>query len=119
MRRDNHKEVERRRRETINEGINEIAKAVPNCDKNKGSILRQAVKYIQTILAENERLAAEKELLDATRAEMNGYILEKSVSEATFEGLSKEHERLKKEYEDLRKKMDELEPHAAKKQRTE
>lgn len=53
LRKDNHKEgeiadpvpcerrlthlpVERRRRETINEGINELAKIVPDCEKNKG-----------------------------------------------------------------------------------
>jgi hypothetical protein len=38
--------VERRRRETINEGINEIAKIVPGCEKNKGSILARAVQFI-------------------------------------------------------------------------
>src|SRR5271154_5227096 len=31
QRRDNHKEVERRRRETINDGISELAKIVPGC----------------------------------------------------------------------------------------
>ncbi|KAI7828719.1 hypothetical protein BC939DRAFT_380747, partial [Gamsiella multidivaricata] len=49
QRRDNHKEVERRRRETINAGINDLAQMIPNSDKNKGSILRQAVKYIQEL----------------------------------------------------------------------
>jgi len=38
VRRDNHKEVERRRRETINEGITELARIVPGSEKNKGSI---------------------------------------------------------------------------------
>ena len=45
--------VERRRRETINEGINELAKIVPGCEKNKGSILQRAVQYI-TQLRNNE-----------------------------------------------------------------
>ncbi|KAI9726000.1 MAG: basic helix-loop-helix protein [Cirrosporium novae-zelandiae] len=49
QRKDNHKEVERRRRETINEGINELAKIVPGCEKNKGSILQRAVSYIQQL----------------------------------------------------------------------
>ncbi|KAK4697314.1 transcriptional regulator CBF1, partial [Lecanoromycetidae sp. Uapishka_2] len=63
VRRDNHKEVERRRRETINEGINELAKIVPNCEKNKGSILQRGVQYI-TQLRENERINIEKWTLE-------------------------------------------------------
>ncbi|QLI71846.1 Transcriptional regulator CBF1 [Metarhizium brunneum] len=59
MRKDNHKEVERRRRETINEGINELAKIVPGCEKNKGSILQRAVSFI-TQLRENEEQNVEK-----------------------------------------------------------
>lgn len=50
----NHLKVERRRRETINEGINEIAKIVPGCEKNKGSILQRAVQYI-TQLADEKK----------------------------------------------------------------
>ncbi|KAF5138742.1 Transcriptional regulator CBF1 [Metarhizium anisopliae] len=59
MRKDNHKEVERRRRETINEGINELAKIVPGCEKNKGSILQRAVSFISQ-LRENEEQNVEK-----------------------------------------------------------
>ncbi|KAL8951046.1 MAG: hypothetical protein Q9222_002960, partial [Ikaeria aurantiellina] len=59
VRRDNHKEVERRRRETINEGINELAKIVPGCEKNKGSILQRAVEYIVQ-LKTNERRNIDK-----------------------------------------------------------
>ena len=47
--------VERRRRETINEGINEIAKIVPGCEKNKGSILQRAVEYITNLKANETR----------------------------------------------------------------
>ncbi|KAF9207527.1 basic helix-loop-helix protein [Haplosporangium sp. Z 27] len=119
LRRDNHKEVERRRRETINEGINDLAKVVPNCDKNKGSILRQAVKYIQEILVQNERLAGDAELLAAAKIEIDKYIVEKSVAEATYQTLNTHHEQLKRDYEELRKKMGELEPHVTKKQRVE
>ena len=55
--------VERRRRETINEGINELAKIVPGCEKNKGSILQRAVQYI-TQLRENETRNIEKWTLE-------------------------------------------------------
>ncbi|KAL8764214.1 MAG: hypothetical protein Q9184_000183 [Pyrenodesmia sp. 2 TL-2023] len=55
VRRDNHKEVERRRRETINEGINELAKIVPGCEKNKGSILQRAVEYINQLKSNEEK----------------------------------------------------------------
>jgi len=55
--------VERRRRETINEGINELAKIVPGCEKNKGSILQRAVQFI-TQLKENEQQNIEKWTLE-------------------------------------------------------
>ena len=42
--------MERRRRETINEGINQISKIVPNCEKNKGSVLQRAVAYISELV---------------------------------------------------------------------
>ncbi|KAI4177782.1 MAG: hypothetical protein LQ343_000246 [Gyalolechia ehrenbergii] len=48
----------RRRRETINEGINELAKIVPGCEKNKGSILQRAVEYITQLKANEERVIA-------------------------------------------------------------
>lgn len=47
--------VERRRRETINEGINELAKIVPGCEKNKGSILQRAVEYINQLKANEDK----------------------------------------------------------------
>ena len=55
--------MERRRRETINEGINELAKIVPGCDKNKGAILQRGVQYI-TQLKENETTNIEKWTLE-------------------------------------------------------
>ncbi|KAF9931040.1 basic helix-loop-helix protein [Linnemannia zychae] len=120
IRRDNHKEVERRRRETINEGINDLAKVVPNSEKNKGSILREAVKYIKAVLAENERLTNEIAAATTAKHEIERYLLEKSVAEATVHSLSVQHEQLKREYEELRQKMDEAEGGpSSKKQRTE
>ncbi|KAL1894706.1 basic helix-loop-helix protein [Sporothrix stenoceras] len=88
MRKDNHKEVERRRRETINEGINELAKIVPGCEKNKGSILQRAVVFI-TQLKENETQNIEK------------WTLEKLLTEQAIAELSASNDKLKAEIERL------------------
>ncbi|OBZ74673.1 Transcriptional regulator CBF1 [Grifola frondosa] len=65
MRKDNHKEVERRRRGNINEGINELGRIVPNGsgEKAKGAILSRAVQYIHH-LKENEARNIEKWTLE-------------------------------------------------------
>lgn len=84
VRRDNHKEVERRRRETINEGINELAKIVPGCEKNKGSILQRAVQFI-TQLKENEQQNIEK------------WTLEKLLTEQAITELSTSCDKFKAE----------------------
>ncbi|KAL7626741.1 basic helix-loop-helix protein [Parahypoxylon ruwenzoriense] len=86
MRKDNHKEVERRRRETINEGINELAKIVPGCEKNKGSILQRAVIFI-TQLKQNEAQNIEK------------WTLEKLLTEQAIQELSASNDKLKQECE--------------------
>jgi len=86
VRKDNHKEVERRRRETINEGINELAKIVPGCEKNKGSILQRAVSFI-TQLKENEAQNIEK------------WTLEKLLTEQAIAELSASNDKLKTECE--------------------
>ena len=63
-----HKEVERRRRDNINLGINELAKIVPDCEKNKGSIVHKSVEYIKylqlTNLATIEKWREEKKALE-------------------------------------------------------
>ena len=82
----NHATVERRRRETINEGINELAKIVPGCEKNKGSILANAVRYI-TKLKEDEQQAVEK------------WTLEKLLTEQAISELSSSNDKLKDELE--------------------
>ncbi|KAJ1567739.1 basic helix-loop-helix protein [Cladochytrium tenue] len=46
VRRLNHKEVERKRRETINNGISELQALIPDGDKNKGKVIQRAVTYI-------------------------------------------------------------------------
>ncbi|TPX14297.1 uncharacterized protein E0L32_005493 [Thyridium curvatum] len=93
MRKDNHKEVERRRRETINEGINELAKIVPGCEKNKGSILQRAVAFI-TQLKENETQNIEK------------WTLEKLLTEQAIAELSASNEKLKGEVERLYRELE-------------
>ena len=76
--------VERRRRETINEGINELAKIVPGCEKNKGSILQRGVEYI-TQLKDNETRNIEK------------WTLEKLLTDQAISELSSSVDRLKDE----------------------
>ncbi|KAK4232100.1 putative centromere-binding protein [Podospora fimiseda] len=93
MRKDNHKEVERRRRETINEGINELAKIVPGCEKNKGSILQRAVAFI-TQLKENESQNIEK------------WTLEKLLTEQAIAELSASNDKLKQECDRLYREME-------------
>ncbi|CAG8433697.1 11269_t:CDS:2 [Ambispora gerdemannii] len=105
QRRENHKEVERRRRDTINAGINELAKIVPGCEKNKGSILNRAVQYIQQ-LKENEAANIEK------------WTLEKLLTDQAIQDLQAQLDMLKSDNTRLRSELDELQP-AKKKQRTE
>lgn len=93
QRRDNHKEVERRRRETINEGINELAKIVPGCEKNKGSILQRAVSFISQ-LKENEQQNIEK------------WTLEKLLTEQAITELSQSNDKLKQECERLYRELE-------------
>lgn len=76
--------VERRRRETINEGINEIAKIVPHGEKNKGSILQAAVNYIL-------------QLKGAHDAKLENHTLEKVLLEQAVTSLSESNSTLQKE----------------------
>ena len=90
--------VERRRRETINEGINELAKIVPGCEKNKGSILQRAVNYILQLKTaqdkSNETRALEKVVLEQVVDELSGRVdnLKKELKNAWAE-----NERIKAE----------------------
>ncbi|TPX35145.1 hypothetical protein SmJEL517_g02367 [Synchytrium microbalum] len=98
QRRQNHKEVERRRREAINDGINELAKLVPEGEKNKGRILQRAVTYIQ-------------ELRDNEGANIEKWTMEKLVCEQAIQELSDRNVALQEENERLRAHIQEL--HAA------
>ncbi|CAG8742843.1 10286_t:CDS:2 [Funneliformis caledonium] len=106
QRRENHKEVERRRRDTINAGINDLAKIVPGCEKNKGSILNRAVQYIQQ-LKENEAANIEK------------WTLEKLLTDQALQELQTQVEMLKSENGRLRAELEELQGPSKKKQRTD
>lgn len=47
-----HKEVEKRRRKTINDGIGELSKLLPeSTPKSKGNIISSAVNYIKSLKA--------------------------------------------------------------------
>lgn len=84
--------MERRRRETINEGINELAKIVPGCEKNKGSILARAVSFI-TQLKENEAHNLEK------------WTIEKLLTEQAISELSASNDKLKQECDRIYREM--------------
>ncbi|KAI9716598.1 MAG: basic helix-loop-helix protein [Chrysothrix sp. TS-e1954] len=75
QRKANHKEVERRRRETINEGINELAKIVPGCEKSKGHILLKTSLYIQ-------------KLQDDANSNIDKWTFEKLITDQALEDMS-------------------------------
>ncbi|RKP40146.1 hypothetical protein BJ085DRAFT_8574, partial [Dimargaris cristalligena] len=86
IRRENHKEVERRRRETINAGIEELVLLIPNPPKNKGRILRHAAEYIR-LLKQSEATNVEK------------WTLEKLLTEQAINELSAQVDMLKAQNE--------------------
>jgi ABC-type phosphate transport system auxiliary subunit len=116
IRRDNHKEVERRRRENINHGINDLAAVIPNSDKNKGQILRQAVQYIQTIQEAQVKMLEEAQNVEAVKFEREQALVAKNLAQAELQNLIAQHAELKRNYDALRKEFDDAEE-ARKKQR--
>lgn len=90
MRKANHKEVERRRRGNINEGINALAAIMPNDageSKAKGAILSRATQYIQH-LKDNEARNIEK------------WTLEKLLMDQAMGDLQAQLEEMRKMWED-------------------
>lgn len=67
--------MERRRREAINEGINQLSHLVPNCDKNKGAILQRTIEYMG-------QLQDEKRLIDQ-RFEQHSLTTNQAINEIT------------------------------------
>lgn len=97
QRKDNHKEVERRRRSAINDGIINLSHIVPGCDSkntNKGAIIHAAVRYIQDLKhneASNiEKWTLEKLLMDQAMGDLNSQLDE----------LRRENERIRAALED-------------------
>lgn len=88
---DLQKEVERRRRGNINEGINELGRIVPNGsgEKAKGAILSRAVQYIHH-LKENEARNIEK------------WTLEKLLMDQAMGDLQAQLEEVRKMWEEER-----------------
>ncbi|KAF9927230.1 hypothetical protein FBU30_003413 [Linnemannia zychae] len=66
-RRENHNHVERRRRDTLNSTILQIAEILPNCSStaklNKGTILRLALDHLRALHTENHSLRSENAAL--------------------------------------------------------
>ncbi|OTF82060.1 hypothetical protein BLA29_008441 [Euroglyphus maynei] len=65
-----HREIERRRRDKINDWIYALSKEVPDCatdrtkqGQSKGGILAKTVKYIRDLRAENASLRSDIERL--------------------------------------------------------
>lgn len=85
------KEVERRRRGNINEGINELGRIVPSGsgEKAKGAILSRAVQYIHH-LKENEARNIEK------------WTLEKLLMDQAMGDLQSQLEEVKRMWEEER-----------------
>lgn len=123
QRKDNHKEVERRRRGNINEGINELGRIVPNGsgEKAKGAILSRAVQYIHH-LKENEarnieKWTLEKLLMDQAMGDLQSQLGEVQNQNVELQRVKGEMERqmgemqgeimaLRKQVEDERKKRE-------------
>lgn len=123
---DQQKEVERRRRETINTGINELKAIVPSSNgggggekpsagagssgtNNKGAILREAVAYIHQLRAA-ETTNIEKWTLEKMLGEQRERALQEEVERyrAAWEDRGRELDRLRGENERLRAEVERL-----------
>uniref|UniRef100_A0AAY4DXT8 Upstream stimulatory factor 1 n=1 Tax=Denticeps clupeoides TaxID=299321 RepID=A0AAY4DXT8_9TELE len=85
-RRAQHNEVERRRRDKINNWIVQLSKTIPDCNmdttkngQSKGGILSKACDYIQELVQSNGRLADELETLERLR--MDNQLLRQEAEE--------------------------------------
>ncbi|WVR06488.1 hypothetical protein IAU60_003519 [Kwoniella sp. DSM 27419] len=122
LKRDSHKEVERRRRENINDGINEIAHLIPGgMDKQgKGMLLKRAATYIIELVEKAARMEedgqkrdVEKQDLEAQIAHLQSQLQDEHARSMRFETSWREAEdraassnfeleRLKLEVEELK-----------------
>ncbi|KAK2912095.1 hypothetical protein QQF64_028009 [Cirrhinus molitorella] len=81
-----HNEVERRRRDKINNWIVQLSKTIPDCNidatkngQSKGGILSKACDYIQELRQSNARL--EEELNSVDRLRMDNQLLKQQMEE--------------------------------------
>lgn len=86
--------MERRRRETINEGISAISSLLPtHNEKNKGSILSNAVAYISKLISEKDALAdkwaSEKVVVDESIREFMRRLEHMHQVAEAWKGLAK------------------------------
>lgn len=70
--------VERKRREVITRGINEIAELLPEPEKNKSLILGQAVDYIRQLkkaaVSDHEKWAMERTMMAQAMADLRAML---------------------------------------------
>ncbi|KAJ2826750.1 basic helix-loop-helix protein [Coemansia furcata] len=92
LRRLAHKEVEQRRRDVINTGIDRLAELVPGAERHRGRIVNQAVDYIHR-LKETEAQNIEK------------WTIEKLLADQVISGLTNQLEQMKKENKRLKRKL--------------
>ncbi|OCF37181.1 hypothetical protein I317_00095 [Kwoniella heveanensis CBS 569] len=122
LKKDSHKEVERRRRENINDGINEIAQLIPGGleKQGKGNLLKRAATYIiemseKVARADEEagKREVEKQDLEAQLAHLQAQLRDEHARSLRFETSWREAEdraassnfeleRLKAEVEELK-----------------
>ncbi|KAJ1551208.1 basic helix-loop-helix protein, partial [Nowakowskiella sp. JEL0078] len=112
-RKETHKEIERRRRDLINEGINELSKLIPNQEKNKGRIIMRAVEYILDLQTERadhlEKCNFEKMISADTIAHLHASMeYFKKNNEQTKEQLRKVTEEYEKDRERLKSLQSQL-----------
>ncbi|KAJ2683343.1 basic helix-loop-helix protein [Coemansia spiralis] len=92
LRRLAHKEVEQRRRDVINSGIDRLAELVPGAERHRGRIVNQAVDYIHR-LKETEAQNIEK------------WTIEKLLADQVISGLTNQLEQMKRENKRLKRKI--------------
>jgi hypothetical protein len=81
--------VERKRREVIAKGINEISELLPEPEKNKSLILGKAVDYIRqlqkTAIADHEKWAMERTMMTQAMADLRAML----TDEQTLHGIGR------------------------------
>ncbi|KAJ2476003.1 basic helix-loop-helix protein [Coemansia sp. RSA 2320] len=92
LRRLAHKEVEQRRRDVINNGIDRLAELVPGAERHRGRIVNQAVDYIHR-------------LKEAEAQNIEKWTIEKLLADQVISGLTNQLEQAKKETKKLKRKI--------------